>query len=146
MSKIYLNLSKRAMNYIYLSNFMVESDNNNTPSLSYFSLMNFTFECFNNLINSFTLLIENNTLKIDCFNENFTEEQILVKDIIAYPVDSIKNSLTVLLTISSDEGISQSIVQIFQSFINIYGSLGLHDTKNSLIKEFVKITYNSGNY
>jgi hypothetical protein len=90
-------------------------------------------------------MIESNKMKIDSVNNNLTNEQQLVKEIIILSVDCIKNSLTVFLTMSPDESYSHSIIQIFQSFLVLFGCLGLEDAKNSLIKELLKISYNSGN-
>jgi hypothetical protein len=138
------NYRKRVTKYIDLSSFMMESDNNNPPSLNHSILMHFIFECFNNLINSFTFMIENSNMKIDSINQILTREQQLIKDIIIISVDCIKNSLIVFLTISPDENTSQSIIQIFQSFLVLFGCLGLDDAKNSMIKELLKISNNSG--
>jgi len=55
------NYRKRVTKYIDLSSFMMDSDNNNPPSLNHATLMHFIFECFNNLINSFTFMIENSS-------------------------------------------------------------------------------------
>ena len=128
-----------------MSTIMLESDNNNPPILNQQILLSLIIECYNNLHTSFTMISEDKKIKIEQINQNFNNEQIIVKEMINFSSEVINRSLADILSISTDESSSQLILNLYQNFISLYGCLSLNDSKFVLFKHLTQTIYVNGN-
>ena len=109
------------------------------PLVSSVLLGKILLECYINYKDSLIFLLEFNNLKVELLNQNFTKEQLFVREMLNHDYESIKNALTALLVNSHDDNTTQNYLNLFQSFINIYGSISLPTARDSYLNDLCKL-------
>jgi len=110
------------------------------PSYTQIQLFKLITECYAHIRDSYVIILESASLKLGVINQSFDEaEQLLSKDMIRYNYEAIKNSMTALILNSSDESITQNYLMLFQSYINIFGSIALPIARDSYLNDLCKL-------
>jgi hypothetical protein len=123
---------------IEMSSILTEADIA-IPTLNSTHVFKLLNECYTNLKDSFIIILEIHGLKLGKINRSYNEEQLLVKDMLNYNYEQIKNALTALLVNSTDDSVTQSYLVLFQSYINIYGSIALPVARDSYLNDLCKL-------
>jgi len=109
------------------------------PTFNSSHLFKLLLECYINFKDSSIFILEFHNLKLDHVNINFSKEQLVIREMLNYNYESIKNSLTALLVNSHDDNSTQNYLNLFQSFINIYGSISLPAARDSYLNDLCKL-------
>ena len=109
------------------------------PTYSFQLLLKLITECYQNLRDSYVVVLENSDLKLGLINREYNEDQLIAKDIVYYNYEAIKNSMTALIVNSNDETLTQNYLMIFQSYINIFGSITLPIARDSYLNDLCKL-------
>ncbi len=109
------------------------------PLYSQIQLFKIITECYHHIRDSYVIVLESSNLKLGIINQNLDEDQILSKDLIFYNYEAIKNSMTALILNSTDESLTQNYLMLFQSYINIFGSIALPIARDSYLNDLCKL-------
>lgn len=123
---------------IDISSILNESDVT-IPTVTIGHIIRLITECYNNLKDSLVLILELNGFKLGQVNRDFNSEQLLAKDMLNYNYELIKNAMTALLLNSADDVTTQTYLNLFQSFISIYGSISLPLARDSYLNDLCKL-------
>lgn len=129
-----LKISKNIEN----SSILTESDVQ-IPNYTQHQLLKLISECYHNIRDSYVIILETANLKLGMVNRDFDNEQLLSKDMTYYNYEAIKNSMTALILNSSDESATQNYLMLFQSYINIFGSIALPIARDSYLNDLCKL-------
>ena len=127
------------MKLIEVSSILTENDAVNIPTFSLDKAFKLLTECYSNLLDSFTIILDTNNIKLSIINLEFTHEQSLCKQLVNSSYENIKNAMTVLLLNSSDDSLTQTYLNLYQSFINICGSLNLPTARDCFLGDICKL-------
>ena len=83
--------------------------------------------------------LNNNNTLLSIDNNDNRKEQILIREMILYNYEIIKNAMTALILNSTDDAVIQSYLMMFQSYINIFGSIDLPVSRDSYLNDLCKL-------
>lgn len=121
------------------------------PVVSIAHIFKLLTECYTNFKESLVMILELHGYKLGVAanrqKSNYTSEcQIQIeehsgyaKEMLNYNFEIIKNAMTALLINSNDESTSQTYLNLYQSFINIYGSISLPQARDSYLNDLCKL-------
>jgi len=88
---------------------------------------------------SYVFILEANNIKLGKSLKNLNQTQQLCQEFLCYGGEFLKNAMTALLVNSIDDSITQSYLNIFQSYITIFGSLSLANARDSYLNDLCKL-------
>lgn len=133
-----LTQSSKTLKNIENSSILTEADVQ-IPNYTAMQLFKLITECYANIRDSYVIILETANLKLGVKNQTYDEEQLLSKDMIHYNYEAIKNSMTALILNSTDESLTQNYLMLFQSYINIFGSIALPIARDSYLNDLCKL-------
>jgi hypothetical protein len=130
--------NSKVQKVIEMSTIYTETDTN-VPQFTQLHACKLLNESYTYLKDSFIVILENNNIKLGKVNSEFSDDQQFCKNMLDYNYESIKNAMTALLINSNDDSTTQSYLVLFQSFINIFGSISLPIARDSYLNDLCKL-------
>ena len=124
---------------IELSSILTENDSINIPIINLEKAFKLLTECYSNLLDSMIIMLDTSNIKLGKINKEFSDEQSSCREIVNVSYENIKNAMTVLLLNSADESLTQTYLNLYQSFINICGSLNLPTARDCFLGDLCKL-------
>ena len=94
---------------------------------------------FTNLKDSYLKMCEVAKIKLGVPIKESSDFQNLVRDLIKFKYNDVKDTLTCLLSLTSEDGLVQSLLMIYQNLINITASLNLNEARDSYLSDLCNI-------
>ncbi len=109
------------------------------PVFNNLNLLKVVIEAYTNWNESYIKILSDNNIKLGDVYRSFDEEQAKVQEFVSYKYEIPKNSMTALIVYSNDDSVTQSFLNIFLKYINIFGSIGNSVARDSYLSDLCKL-------
>ncbi len=128
----------KTQKFIEMSTILTETDIV-IPNVNSYNIFKLLVECYSNYKDSIIVILELHGLKLGQLQSEFRDHQLVAKQMLNHNFEIIKNAMTALLINSTDDNMTQTYLILYQSYINIYGSMSLPNARDSYLNDLCKL-------